>query len=43
MALQGKLLRDPFVAWPELDMMEVEVSESGSDEDSEQPEIVNEE
>ncbi|KAA6425482.1 MAG: hypothetical protein FRX49_04380 [Trebouxia sp. A1-2] len=34
---QSKQLRDPFVAWPELDMMEIEVSTDGScssDEDS---------
>jgi len=31
--LQTKQLRDPFVAWPELDMMEIDVSTDGSDEE----------
>ena len=31
--LQSKQLRDPFVAWPELEMMELEVSTDGSDEE----------
>ncbi|DBA77022.1 TPA: hypothetical protein ACH3X1_009610 [Trebouxia sp. C0004] len=30
---QSKQLRDPFVAWPELEMMELEVSTDGSDEE----------
>ena len=26
--MQSKDLRDPFVAWPELDLMEIEVTDS---------------
>ena len=32
--MQSKQLRDPFVAWPELDVMEVEVSSEGFGSDS---------
>ena len=30
-ALQSKQLRDPFKDWPELDIMEVEVTDSSQD------------
>ena len=30
-ALQSKQLRDPFKDWPELDIMEVEVTDSSED------------
>lgn len=33
-ALQSKQLRDPFKDWPELDIMEVEVTDSSQDSDA---------
>lgn len=39
-ALQSKQLRDPFKDWPELDIMEVEVTDSSEDsQDSNASEI----
>lgn len=37
-ALKSKKLRDPFVEWPELDIMEVEVSCDESEDESD-PEL----
>ena len=41
--LQGKQLRDPFVSWPDIEMMEVEVTDEEFAENSDQdPDPVDE-